>query len=227
MKRQSGNAFFVTLLSVVLLGALTFVLSRQMGGVDAGSTAISAERASIYADKLMGQALVMQDALIKMSETGTTFSNVNFILPSDAAFNTGSNINKVYHPGGGGVNLPMDPPTDMLDPSYNFTDPTLRYWQVKTNANTEWTPTTDTDILYSFLGLSAEVCAALNEKITGSKAIPVGVGGFGFQSLFTNTGTPADLISGRCPSCVGYPMLCVQHPTYTYQRVFYTIAWPR
>lgn len=211
MGSQSGNAFFITLISVVLLGALTLVVARQMGGNAVQS--ISAEKAALYANEIISQATSAANVVHQMMETGATVDTLNFDRPSDASFNTGNTLVKLFHPAGGGLNLPKPIPADMAGTgSFNVYKVGLDY--------VDWTPTfPGKDVVSSIYDIRAEVCAAINKRLTGSETIPDWAGGF---EDFGGEG--GAMTVGNCAGCDGKPLLCV-HDTGNDIYGFYAVLY--
>ena len=153
--------------------------------------------------------------------SGTPVASLDFILPSDPAFNTGVNINKVYHPAGGGLNLKAADP-NMFDVRTNPT----QGWYIGRFSNTTWTPTTANDVMLAAYGIKKPVCEAINRKIKGSSTIPAFTSTEIRQALIPSTyhtgGGNVSLTTVRCPGCDGYPSLCISNNTGG-TLVFYSI----
>ena len=194
--RQSGNAFVITLISVVLLGALTMVVARQMSGGAANS--ISDEKVALYANQVINQATSAANVVQQMMSTGTTVDTLNFDLPTDAAFNTGTTINKLYHPAGGGLNVLPSIPADMVGTGgFNVASVGIDF--------VEWTPSASSDVVMRVFDLRQEVCAAINKRLTGSETIPDWNGDF--EDFGNESGS---MFAVNCATCSGRPMLCVK-----------------
>lgn len=184
MRSIGGNAFFITLICVVLLGAVTFVVSRQMSSGSAQT--ISAENYELFADKMINYVNTAQLVSNQMKETGSVY--IDITRPSESTFNTGSAINKIFHPGGGGLRdlPPLD--TSMV------TQTSGAGWIIL-GGGADWATAPPFSYQFRYRRLKDEACKAINKKLTGSETIP------------TATSGPAD--SASCPDCVGKPMLCV------------------
>lgn len=211
MKSQSGNAFVITLLSIVLLGALTFVLSRQMGGTAMQST--SAEQEDLYANGLISTASQYEAVISQMLQTGATIDTLNFALPSDSDYTTGNTLLKVYHPAGGGMTPPKPIPAGMSDGRGN------EFFLVTDNA--DWVAPSKNFTVFAVSSLSESVCQKLNKIITGSTAIPE-IAGDAVSDF--KSGGNGSLNAARCPGCEGKRMACVLFPDDNGQHLFYAIV---
>lgn len=215
-KRRSerGNALIYVLVAIALFAALSFVLGRQSDTSEVSS--IQEERAEITASQIMSYASQAKQAVDQMLFTGAQISDLDFTLPSDASFNTAPRIYKVFHPDGGGLNRAAIPaaaigPTTSAPPSG---------WYLGSFNNVEWTPTTATDIILVAYNITQVVCERINEKITGTTAIPQmadsiketmiddATTGYGAgTNLNLTTDAPGDI----CPDCHNLVSLCVQN----------------
>lgn len=232
--KQRGNAFLITLVSVMLFGALTFVVVRQMNGSAVQN--ISNEKADIYANEIIAHAEEMKAVLQQMQMLNVPVESLDFTKPSSGSFNSGDTLKKVFHPSGGGLRQMEDfvngstLTSDIYDPGYSaLNDTVLTGWQVQYGYNVEWTPTAATDILYSFLGLSRQICQRINFKLTGSTTIPtVTLSGSGpFNTFFSRGGADGDFTSAGCSACVGRPMLCVNGNGTMTNYAFYSVVLAR
>lgn len=211
MTSQSGNAFVITLLSIVLLGALTFVLSRQMGGTSLQSA--SDEQVELYANGLIATANQYSFVLEQMMQSGVhSNQSFNFMLPSDPDFNTGTTIYKVHHPAGGGMMPPKPVPAEMSDGQGTGIGFSLD--------EVEWMSSDPSNILVLY-SLSAAVCGKINKILTGSETIP---SISSFNTDYFIEGGNAYLNATQCPGCDGKPMLCMYSPDEN-QHIFYAVLY--
>ncbi len=222
-----GNAFFITLVSVALLGALTFVVGRQMSGGVAQS--ISDEKAELYANQLINHATQAQIVIEQMMSFGVGYNELDFELPDSATFHSGNTMNKVYHPSGGGLLYPKMPteimPDDYSGLNYNPKSVIVR-WVQNTESNIEWTPTSQSDISYSFLGLTRQICEKINLILVGSSTVPQELN-VSFNALFNEVAVNTNFLASNCPSCVGKPRYCVGKSGNTKDYVFYNVIYSR
>lgn len=220
---QNGNALIYVLIAIVLFAALSFSLSRQSryGG---GTGEIDAAKAEFHAAQMIAYASQVKSAIDQMIVTGSTIDDLDFILPSDANFDTGSPVHKVYHPAGGGIthaNLP--------DNAVNQISTTPEAgWYMGAFNNVEWTKTTGTEIILTAYQIAMPVCEKINQKITGQTTIPVLAGDVRIFLLDDTIfgGSNDDLEAADCAACEGYPSLCVSNAAAT-QFSFYSITAER
>jgi len=215
MKNQRGNVLIYILIAVVLFAALGFTLSRSMRG-DSDAGALSDDRADMLAQELINYASQAGSVVQQMTTMGGTEpGNLIFLKPSDAGFNTPPNINKVFHPAGGGLNV-YNVTSDAL---FNPTELTMRRaWHMKANTNVEWTPSAANDVLLTFIDLNPKLCAAINKRLTGSATIPTTT--INYSTVFETPGTE-NFTATLCPDCVGKTKLCVVNtvPRYAYYNI--------
>lgn len=225
-RSERGNALIYVLIAVVLFGALSFTLSRQTDTSEVGT--LENERAELIATQLISYAADAKSAFDKMQFTGTRVGDVNVIPPSDPDFNsatTSDNLNKIFHPEGGGLNFARIP--DRATDASNITTPDdpAPGWYMGFN-QVEWTPSTDTDLILTAYGLAPLVCGFINEKITGNTTIPVisdsvketlvqkTIDGEDMYSVGANvdltTDPDATSPAAICPECHNQASLCVQ-----------------
>ena len=199
-----GNAMIYILLALALLGGLTMVLAQQND--DAGSQSLSAEKAELETTKIIAHAATVKGAVDNMLMSGTNINNLNLSSPFRPEFLVGKDIDKLYHPSGGGLSYQA---MDM-----NYTDPALIIWPgwyIGRFSNVEWTPTTANDIILADYGINKSVCENINKKITGSTTIPVITRDLRtlFMPYELTAQTTVNFMKADCPTCDGYSSLCV------------------
>lgn len=188
---KAGNAFVYILLAVVLFGALSITLSRGQNNDE--TSELDEAKIELYANSIIEYAATAQQVVDQMLMTGATIDDINLVLPSDAAFETDSDIYKLYHPDGGGLNFKTMP--DEYEGDAGFAPGFL----VGNTVNFEWTESSATEIIFMAAGIKQSICANINKKITGASTIP--------QGLTLSSG---DFDTAYCPECEGYPALCVE-----------------
>jgi len=184
------------LIALALFGALTLTLSSQNEQADGQD--ISDEQAEFYATELIEYAASVKNVIDQMIAIGTDIDELDFINPTNAAFNTPPHIHKVYHPQGGGLNYVEDFPSDLQISGTSA-------WYRISSTNVEWTPTTESDVVLSAIRIPENVCRKINVKILGTSNIPALDD---FLSPYLTTGV-TDFNIINCPECEGYPSLCV------------------
>lgn len=201
--RTSGNAMVYILLSLALLAGLTMVLNR---GSDTGGDDLTKDKTELLALQVAAYAGSAKNAVDQMMMSGTPVTSLNFVLPSDPAFNTGSNVHKVYHPAGGGLSYKKPDATIFDTSSYS----TLGGWYMTRTNNVEWTPTTAPDVLLVAWRIHKALCENINKKITGSTTIPaIALPAEIFLGMANGAGSNANFMIADCAACNGYPALCV------------------
>lgn len=198
---ETGNAMVYVLIALALFGFLTITLSSQNDQADGQN--LDDEQAEIYANELISYAAAAQQSIDMMLATGSEINNLNFVIPSDAAFNTAPHYNKVFHPQGGGLSYQNKFNSDIQN------DATSQ-WGINNSTNVGWTPSTANDVIITAYFIRRDVCEVLNEKIIGSSTIPITSSPH--DDYFLSTGT-INLDATECAACEGYPSLCVENDT--------------
>jgi hypothetical protein len=214
---QTGNAMIYILLALALLGALTFTLTRQ---AEQGGDDISRDQAELLATDTTSYVGAAKNVVDQMMMTGSNPSAISFVRPNQASFDIAPHIHKVYHPSGGGLTLEAADAKLFTDTG---TTPPPGWYMGRFN-HVEWTPTTAQDILFVAYGISKSVCEILNKKITGTTTIPAlatNPAAYFVDASITAVAN-ADFTNTVCPSCVGYPSLCVSNAGGT-QWIYYNI----
>jgi hypothetical protein len=196
-----GNAMIYVLIALALFGFLTVTLSRQNDQADGQD--LSDEQAELYADELIEYTTAANHVVTMMLASGSEVNDLDFVDPSDAAFDTGSHIHKVFHPQGGGLNY-----SATFNEKIEFG--ASGAWYFQDNLNVEWTDTTGNDAILMAYNINPTVCENINLKITGMATIPATT--VGLNNIFNPaTYTEAEFNTTNCPGCDGYPMLCISN----------------
>jgi hypothetical protein len=220
-KNQRGNALFYVLIAVVLFGALSFTMSRQMDSGEAGT--ISKENAALYAGQILNYATQAKASIEQMTFSGSKLNDLVFTLPGAATFESGTPIHKVFHPGGGGL-VPGTLSNEALqDGSMDVLPPN---WYIGRFNNTEWTASTEDDVMLVAYKIKKAICEEINLRLTGSISIPEIVTPLALFEVFVDpavhlSGTPSDFTNAQCGDCEGFSSLCVG---YNGDYAFYSVV---
>lgn len=196
---QNGNAMVYILIAVALFGALTLTLSRQNDSADGQN--LDDELVDLYATEILQYAAIARNSVDQMIFSGIDISEIDFVNPTEAAFNTGSNAHKIFHPHGGGLNYQNDIRDDIANGATS-------QWAINNSNNVEWTQTTAVDAILTAYFINRDVCAKINEIITGDNAIPATSNPH--EDYFLSTGA-RDLHTTECSGCDGNSTLCVEN----------------
>lgn len=219
--QQRGAALFYILIAVALLGMLSFTMTRQAGQEGGLSGQMSRDRAKILAGDLMNHVTVLRSSIQQMVAIGAAdIGDISFILPTDASFDTTppNNSDKVFHPAGGGA------PVFDGDESAFFDGQGANGWVYQSATNVEWTETSATDLIVSFVNVNSAICAEVNKRINGSDAIPTAAGLSDWADYLQEGATDNDLDAATCPACDGNVSLCVSNGT---TNIFYNVVAQR
>lgn len=201
-RHQSGNAMIYVLIGIALIGFLTVTMGRQNEQAD--SQDIDDEMAELYALELIEYANAAKSVLEQMRMTGTTIDEFIFANPTSTPYGTPPHIHKVFHPQGGGLTYKELPENIKYDNS--VASPPGWYFK---EMDVEWTPSTATDIVFSAYRIKTSVCEKIQEKITGSSDPNSYFGNM--YDVFADQSNAAKLDTTFCPSCEGYPSLCLDN----------------
>lgn len=221
--KESGNALIYVLIAIVLFAALSMTLARQTDTSEVGT--LDEERAELYATQLISYAAQAKSAVDQMLFSGSRIDDLDFTLPTDVNFDTGTVIHKVYHPQGGGLTPGKLPPA-----MEETTGIVVAGWYMGRFNNVEWTDTAAQEVILSAIKISQPVCEKINQKITGSTAIPALTGGAArdyFVDDSFHAGANADLTTDPagaplCAECHNMTSLCVSNVSGQ-ALTFYTI----
>jgi hypothetical protein len=226
-EQERGNALIYVLIAIALFGALSMTLGRQGDTGESGE--LPDQKAELYATQLGSYAAQAKSAIDQMLFSNMPMDQIDFALPNSAAFNAGATadkIKRVYHPDGGGMSVGRLPDEII---AYTGSDPAPGWYMGRFN-NIEWTKLGSgntagvggaeapfEDVVLVAYGINRRVCEKINEKITGSAAIPVL--GSSIANVFVDdeyhTGTNTDLTtdptgSPICAECHERASLCVE-----------------
>ena len=218
---EKGAALFYILIAVALLGMLSFTMTRQAGQEGGLVSQMSSDKAKILAGDIMNHVTVLRSSIQQMNAIAASdFGDMSFILPTDANFDVTppANTDKVFHPAGGGV--PMF--TDGGAPYYDGQGTTG--WVFQTATNVEWSETTATDLIASFVNIHPTICAEVNKRINGSDTIPSVAGLADWEDYLQEGGTDLALDATVCPACDGVVSLCLSNGT---TNIFYNVVGQR
>lgn len=220
-KGEKGAALFYILIAVALLGMLSFTMTRQAGQEGGLAGQMNEERAKIIAGDIMNHVTVLRSSIQQMvAIAAADLGSISFILPMDANFDVTppSHSDKVFHPAGGGA-----PVFDGDEGDY-FDGQGTTGWVYQTATNVEWSETSATDLIVSFVNLHPNICAQINKRTQGSDAIPVAAGLADWEDYFEEGATDATLDATACPACDGKISLCVSNGT---TNIFYNVVAQR
>ncbi|PZP57456.1 MAG: hypothetical protein DI586_00025 [Micavibrio aeruginosavorus] len=219
--KSSGNALIYVLIAVILLGALSFAISRSS---DSNPNAeISDAAAKAAATSILAYEAEAKMAVNQMIQNGTKLTDINYMMPWEPTFNDAPTVNKLFHPDGGGLQWKGFTPSIFRSngspaPGYNLSNAYNGYYVGRFN-NVAWTPTSNRDVIFTAYAVKPEICAELNRKVAGITAT-YGVGaGESPRRLFVqnayHTGGWNDITTTTCPDCADRSALCVANTFYS------------
>ncbi len=222
--KSSGNALIYVLIAIILLGALSFAISRSSDSNPQGE--ISEAAAKTAATSILAYEAQVKSAVNQMIMNGTKPSDIIYTMPWEPTFNDAPTANKLFHPDGGGLQWKGFNPSIFRTggnptPDYSLSNAYNGYYVGRFN-NVAWTATTNRDIIFSAYAVKSEICAELNRKVDGTTAVyTVGTGEsprrLFMQNAYHNGGWN-DITATTCPACENKNSLCVSN---TYYSVIY------
>jgi len=218
MRPQSGNVLLYVLIAILLLAGLTVMLMRS-GGENGAGGRLTDDRAALRAGELIDYATAARSTVEQMRTLQNVLSTeFSFVKPGDAAYGTGTNTAQVFHPAGGGLNIFTD------SPELFATTSSTRGWVSQQGTNVQWTPSTGSDILYTFVDLPEKICQAINDRLYKDKTVPTMT--ITAAEAFINGGSDdVDLTSTNCAGCNGKVSMCVKDSAGAY--AFYNVVLSR
>ncbi len=177
---------------------------------------LSGDQAELVTTKAVAYAGSAKSVVDQMMMSGTNVNNLNFNVPSDAAYDTAPYTNKIFHPSGGGLSVGTKDTNLFVSTALT---PAAGWYMNRFN-NIGWTPTASNDVLLTAYGIKKSVCEKINKKITGKTDIPAVTGTLAAYFVKDNGNT--QLTKNECSACEGYPTLCVTNAGSTVY-VYYNI----
>jgi hypothetical protein len=232
-RRERGNALIYVLIAIALFAALSMTFGRSTDTSEISD--LSDEKAQIIATQMISYSGQVKAALDQMQFSNTKIADFDFTPSNSPAFETEPppNINKVYHPSGGGIVAGSIPPEAIIPSPGNDPDPG---WYMGRINNVDWTklgPGNPTglpfeDVILVAYQIKPVVCEKINKILSGSATIPVITdtipnvmiddayhGGTNLPEFTTDSGE-------ICPACHGVASLCVEDSSGEYG--FYSIV---
>lgn len=202
MKSASGNVLLYVLIGVVLFGALSFSLTKQLGTGGMSGT-LTENQAKLKAESLINYATGAKAVIEQMH----TMQNIlpdefDFIKFGDANYDDPPHRGKPYHPVGGGLTVYE------VDEDVFASGTDKRGWVAQTGQNVEWTQTPTHDVVFTFLDLDTSVCKAINKRLYKDETIPVTTLVYS-KTFIHGGGDDADFVKSECPDCDNKLAMCV------------------
>lgn len=211
-QQQNGNVLLYILMAVALLAALTYTISQESGGQQQNQ--LTEARIKLMASNLIKHVTTTEIAMQSLTQWGVDLDQIRFDLPGAAGF-TSNTTEQIYHPAGGGLQ-PFQASSGYFD-----TNGTTG-WAFQGNVNVEWTPTSATDLIMSFINVETTICEQINQQLRGTTAIPAST--VNFSNTFTETAPDNNFTVATCAGCENIKSLCITNGT---TNAFYTIVGSR
>lgn len=168
---ERGNAFLFILIGIVLFAGLAYTVSRSMRSETTSN--MSNQQISMAVADIMSYGESIARAVSRLRGKGISENDISFEAPGVTAnAKCGDDSCKLFHISGGNMDW-QDVPS-----SYHLDTGVDQRWQFSGNheipgIGTDGGTAANSELIAFLEGLPREVCAALNEKLTGDPAIPV------------------------------------------------------
>lgn len=216
---SAGNVVIYVLIALALIALLTATLSRQE---EDSSGTLDEDRLALQTTALFTYTGSAKNVVDQMLMAGSNPDALQFVRPNQASFDIAPYYNMVYHPEGGGLSIPARDETSF---TYAGTTPDAGWYLGRFN-NVEWTPSAANDVILAAYGISEQLCASINKKLTGDDTVPELDTAGGPAQFFIDYEVSGvaneDLMISDCDDCEGYPALCVassDRSIFTYYNI--------
>lgn len=214
----AGNVLMYVMIAIVLFGALSFMLTRQMDG-NSATNSLSESTDRLRAEQLINYATTVRSGIEQMMVMQNVLpTELDFVKPGAVGYADAPHAAKLYHPAGGGVSLFPD------QSAYYAPGSGARGWVVQQGTNVEWTASTASDVIFSFLDVSTGVCKEINNRLYKDSAIPTTTVDSA-ATFIKGGGDDTDFELSTCPSCNGRVAYCIKDADGA--NVFYNIVLAR
>lgn len=195
--RASGNAFLYILIAIALFAGLMLVLNRGQDSTE--HSRLSQGQLQANAQRLLAYVNDASQNWRRMDESGTDLGEISLMLPTNGAFNNAPTIHKLFHPDGGGLLY-----RDMNEAPFRASAAAPVGWKF-TLVNADWSATSGTDLIMTYVNIDGDICGKLNELIRNDATIPTVT--VNYTNTFVNGGTA--LQESECAECKEYSSLCM------------------
>jgi len=202
---QAGNVLFLILIAIALFGMLTAIISHS-GQQQKDS--LDRQTMDSQVSIMINHVAALNSSILQMvmhgEDPSELYQNLSTLKAGDTGFETPPHKTKIYHPLGGGISY--------LSASSNDLDKAVAVdFDINTTSIITGIGKTDEDIgdiIFTAKIISADYCAFINNKITGSRNIPE-MSNSAFEDLFNNR--TITINSGNCANCVNIGRICVRN----------------
>lgn len=171
-RRESGNAFAIIMIGVVLFGALMFTFSR---GAKQGTGNLTRKRIEVISSDMIGYAQRMERGVNRLMSHSCSENFISFETASNPAYPVNADAPTdftchVFNPAGGGI-------SPVLESSFGLTDMKIRPSGGAALSGIGTHDISDVaghqDLVIWFENINQELCMELNRRMNFNAAIPV------------------------------------------------------
>lgn len=204
---ESGNAFLIILLGVVLFGALAFTMSRSMRSTT--TETLSARDADLAASDIMNYAQEVERAVSKLRGKGISENDLSFentVVTSGYAHTPAVPVtSRIFHTSGANLSWRSPPPNANDGSEWHFTGSSCVINLGTGGAGCDSDGISNEELLAVLYYVNHAVCEQINKKL-GIGAIPVNSAEDGpSETKFTGAlqgDTPIDFGAARSTACI-------------------------
>lgn len=198
---QNGNVFFIILLAIFMMGALSYAVFQ---GSRTSAVTLSADQAKLASSEILAFADVVGKSVQTLRLRGCADTQISFepipyhvnpLAPSDKSCN-------VFDTNGGKVTYVHS------DPSWIVNGSTTEWWFNGETA-VEGLGTSNPELIFWISNLKPEICQALNQKVLGKDPVieNIGTQTTGFNGTYNlvadgiGDDSPTDIYKGAAQGC--------------------------
>ncbi|MEM6780965.1 MAG: hypothetical protein AAF569_03790 [Pseudomonadota bacterium] len=240
MKNESGNVLIILLVAIVLLGALTALLTRSGGSTNETG---ELEQQSIVVSEILRYASSIEAAVTRLRQRGCSENQLSFQYDADGDgdyTDTGEtpdyrNANApsdlschIFHPNGGGQTY-ESPEADWLDSTHSAIVTYGDYAFTRRTEIADVGENTEKDLTLFINFIIRDLCVAINNTLdlpNPSGEPPVDDGDFNSTDLFDGTFDTGSVSDVNPPELIGEKSGCFKHSSND-QYFFYHVLIAR
>lgn len=215
---QSGNVLFIILFAVIMLGALTMMLSRSGGSSNQTG---DVERFRVQANTMMSYASQIENAVGQLITSGISENDISFENSDSSADYTNSNCTNnyclVFSTEGGGMSF--NSPSNYISANAEW---------VFTGANTVGTSgnpvgSGSPDLVMLLANVKEGICTQINKLLdVDNGSIPTDTDGAD-TTIFTGSYSAGETIDGDSSELAGEPTGCFYDDNVDANRFYHVL----
>ncbi len=198
---QSGSVIFVLMIGIAIFAALGYAVTASLRTGTGATENTELDKASLDATAVNDFAQSVRTGVQQMKNSGIEETQIDFMAPADAGYNTAPHEKKLFHPEGGGVGYVAVWPS--LD---DQTQTSATTWNYLSNTIDGIGSASGTELLMTLMYVPEKICLQINKSLTGTASIPTVVGTI--SDMFVTGAVP--MTAANCAACEGKTSMCVE-----------------